>query len=313
MWDMGIGLVSGSGMFFLFLCAGMAIALEIAYNSSSHVFTNNRTSLRMHMKMEHKNRDGNRVLENGRLVYYKEKATREFWERLCSQYTKPDFYKPYQEGHLFEFEKIFNRHLPASGKILEAGCGTAQLVLALSAKGYDCYGLDYTLETLRNTQNLVGPLRLLSGDLHAIAVPDGAFDAIISIGVVEHNYLGPEKILKEMTRVLKKGGVMLISVPYFNSLRKWRADHGAYQDDVLGLEFYQYAFSRREFSDFIVSCGYEIEAVYSYSHQKTLSEELHWLKRVPASLRKLIMRLSKYVPYVNSDLGHMLMVIARKR
>lgn len=259
------------------------------------------------------NRDGNRILENGRLVYYKQTANREYWESVWLQYSAPDYYTPFRQGKLFDFEKIFKRHLPKKGKILEAGCGTAQLVLALNANGYNCMGLDYASDALGVAQRMAGPLKLVSGDLTKLGVSNDAFDAIISIGVVEHRYAGPEPFLNEMSRILKTGGVMLISVPFFNPLRRWRSRHGAYRDNITGLDFYQYAFTKEDFCRIIETAGYKIESTYSYSHQKTLSEELSWLKKLPAPLTKFIMRLSKHIPYVNSEIGHMLMIVARKK
>lgn len=258
------------------------------------------------------NRDGNRRLENGRLVYYKKTATSQFWEELWEKEITPHTYQAFKEGLLFEFEKMFTRHLPKNGKILEAGCGHAQLVVALNVRGYDCYGLDYAFQAMRRARQIAGDLRLVCGDITALGVASESFAAIISIGVVEHRRDGPEPFLQEMYRLLQPGGIMLISVPYFNPLRHWRAKRGAYRDDVSGLEFYQYAFSRNEFCQFLVNAGFDVEKTYTYSHQNTLNQELHWLNRLPAGLKKLILRISKHIPYINSQLGHMLMVVARK-
>lgn len=260
-----------------------------------------------------KPKDGNRRLEGKRLVYFHEKADEKYWETVWSSYAKPEYYEMFKTGQLYSFEKIFLRHLPKYGKILEAGCGTAQYVLALNTKGYNCIGLDYEFQAMRTANKYAGPLKLVCGDITKLSITKDAFEAIISLGVVEHRQSGPDVFLQEMYRILKPGGLLLISVPYFNDLRRWRAKHGAYQDDVTGLEFYQYAFTREEFSRILEINGYEIEAVYSYSHQNTLSQELHWLKRIPAFLAKLIIRISKHVPYINSDWGHMLMIVARKK
>lgn len=260
-----------------------------------------------------KNRDGNRRVEGNRLLYYKSEANVEHWENLWEQNLISEMYKPFKAGKLFEFEKIFLRHLPRAGKILEAGCGMSQFVLALTSRGYDCYGLDYAFQALHRATLSTGMLRLVCGDITALGIADATFSAVISIGVVEHRFAGPEPFLKEMHRVLEQGGLMLISVPYFNPLRRWRARHTAYQDDVSGLGFYQYAFTREEFCGLLAHAGFEVEKTYTYSHQSTLRQELHWLKRLPEALQKLVLRVSKYIPYVNSQLGHMLMVVARKR
>jgi len=258
------------------------------------------------------NRDGNRRIESSRLVYYHKTPSKEYWEKLWEGQMLPGFYEPFRAGKLFNFKRIFIRHLPKRGMILEAGCGSAHLVLALNVNGYDCLGLDFAVQTLRYAQHAVGPLPLISGDLTAIGISDEVFDAIISIGVVEHRRAGPEPFLVEMHRVLKPLGTLLISVPYFNPLRQLRARRGAYQDDVRGLDFYQYAFTRDEFCRLLMDAGFEIETTYTYSHQHALTQELRWLKKIPESLKNLILRISKYVPYINSQAGHMVMVVARK-
>lgn len=258
------------------------------------------------------NCDGNRRMENGRLIYYQRTANQGFWEDLWSKEVTLDYYKPFQAGKLHNFEKIFKRHLPKDGMILEAGCGTAQLVVALNSNGYNCMGLDYAINAMRKAREIAGPLPLIAGDLTTIGIAENTFDAMISIGVVEHRRDGPEIFLREMRRILKPGGLLMISVPYINPLRRWRAGRGAYQDDVSGLDFYQYAFSREEFCRILETVGYEVEITYSYSYKSALVQELHWLNTIPGLVKKFILRVSKYVPYVNSELGHMLMVVTRK-
>ena len=265
------------------------------------------------MIKQKRNHDGNRHVEEDRLVYYQKAATPEYWEDLWFKSVNAQMYEPYKTGKLFEFSKFFLTHLPYTGLILEAGCGSAQFVTALNARGYNCIGLDYAFNAIHRANQLVGPLRLICGDITALGLANASFSAIISIGVVEHRQSGPEPFLKEMHRILQPGGVMLISVPYFNPLRRWRAKHGAYQDDVSELEFYQYAFTQKEFTSFLERSGFQVERTYSYAHQNTLRQELHWLKRIPAYFQKIIFRISKHVPYVNSELGHMLMVVARKK
>lgn len=259
------------------------------------------------------NRDGNRRVENGRLVYYNRTADQDFWEGVWLNELTAQYYAPFLAGKLYLFEKMFKLHLPRQGRILEAGCGTAQQVVALNANGYNCFGLDYAFHAMQRANQIAGPLRLVCGDVTALGLADGVFDAVISIGVVEHRREGPEPFLVEMRRILKPGGTMLISVPYFNPLRRWRAKRGAYQDDVSGLNFYQYAFTREEFCRILEEADFEIEATHSYAHQNTLNQELLWLKRIPPFLQRLVLRISKYVPYVNSEIGHMLMAVARKK
>jgi SAM-dependent methyltransferase len=41
-----------------------------------------------------------------------------------------------------DYERLIYKYLPLKSKILEAGCGVGQVVLALRARNFDCYGLD---------------------------------------------------------------------------------------------------------------------------------------------------------------------------
>lgn len=265
------------------------------------------------MVINGKNMDGNRRVENDRLVYYKQNTTSEYWENLWEKEITEDRYTPFKAGNLFEFARIFPKHLPKTGRVLEAGCGTAQFVVALNAQGYDCFGLDYAYRAMRRANELAGPLPLICGDITSFGLANDVFEAVISIGVVEHRREGPEPFLDEMWRVLKPEGIMLISVPCFNPLRRYRAQRGAYQDDVQGLGFYQYAFTPAEFCMILEQAGFIVEKTYTYAHQNTLNQELHWLKTVSPFVKKLFLRFSKYIPVINSRWGHMLMVIARKR
>lgn len=257
-------------------------------------------------------KDGNRQLEGERLVYFHQKADKEYWKTVWSTYANQEYYEPFRAGTLNPFEKIFTRHLPKQALVLEAGCGTAQYVKALNVRGYRCMGLDYEFHAMKMANIYAGSLPLVCGDITALGMAENSFDAVISLGVVEHRRAGPEPFITEMCRILKPAGILLISVPYFNPLRRWRAARGAYQDEVGEMDFYQYAFTRMEFYRFLEKAGFEIEKYYTYSHQNTLSQELHWLKKIPESLKKIILRISKYVPYVNSEIGHMVMVVARK-
>lgn len=268
---------------------------------------------KVNMKKTKSVRDGNRRLQGERLVYFHQKADEGYWRGVWSTYANPEYYQPFIAGSLIPFERIFTRHLSKQELILEAGCGTAQYVKALNVRGYRCIGLDYEIKAMEMANIHAGPLPLVCGDITALGMAENSFNAVISLGVVEHRRAGPEPFLEEMCRILTPGGTLLISVPYFNPLRRWRATRGAYQDEVDEMDFYQYAFTKKEFCQFLESAGFEVEKYYTYAHQKSLSQELHWLNKIPESLKKLFLRISKHIPYVNSQIGHMLMVIARKK
>jgi SAM-dependent methyltransferase len=179
-----------------------------------------------------------RRLEDVRLAYYKTRTDAQFWdEHWKTNLTKEAFLR-YQEGYLSFFEKPFEKYLPRTGRILEAGCGIGQYVMALRFRGYDCEGVDWSEQTVDTVTGLFPDLPVHKGDVTRLDVPEGHYQGYISLGVVEHRQAGPQPFLAEAARVLSTGGVLLISVPYFHSLRKLKARLRLYGGSTQGLDFY---------------------------------------------------------------------------
>ena len=112
-----------------------------------------------------------------------------------------------------------------NARVLEIGCGRGQLQDA--APGY--VGFDISQESGRN---LAKPF--VCGVAEALPFADQSFDVVMSFAVLEH-LVCPETALTEMSRVLKKGGQMILDaawrvppwrslgleVRHYNELRVW--------------------------------------------------------------------------------------------
>ena len=138
--------------------------------------------------------------------------------------------------------------------------------------------------------------------------------AYISIGVVEHDEHGPSLFLEEAFRILKKDGIALISVPYINPLRRIKALLGSYYRGPTDLPFYQYAFSKTEFTQYLTSVGFQVIKCAQYGGYKGLVDEFAYINKLfdmPQGwrLRKWVMN-SNFLNKVN---GHMMMYVAVKR
>ncbi len=158
---------------------------------------------------------------------------------------------------------VLLRHLPKDGLILDAGCGTAKWLMYLRALGYRTVGIDISHEACAIARDTDPALRLLVSDTRRAAVRDHSVDAVISLGVVEHEEAGPMEGLRELHRMLKPGGLLIIDTPYNNPFRRlvtnpihslmvWRRRRMGWK-----LAFSEYRFSARELRDFLVQAHFE--------------------------------------------------------
>jgi len=109
---------------------------------------------------------------------------------------------------------IFMKRLPEiKGRVLEIGCGVARYVCKnVRKQGCEWTGLD---------PSFVQPIKSIfavKGTVGSIPFPDDSFDWVISLASIEHWHEkgdGILKGLKEIRRVLKPGGSMLIDCVFF--------------------------------------------------------------------------------------------------
>ncbi|MBF0627601.1 MAG: methyltransferase domain-containing protein [Magnetococcales bacterium] len=260
-----------------------------------------------------------RTVEQHRLTWFHAHAPASYWEDLWDQHLNPETYRNAEQGDLGEFEEVFTRFLPRSGPILEAGCGVGTFVLALRQRHYEAEGVDNAVRTIEQALRLRPDLPLRVGDVGNLAVPDDHYAGYFSNGVVEHFRAGPEKILLEAWRVLRPGGVAIITVPYFNPLRRLKARLGRFRNDPTGLEFYQYAFGAPEFLTILAGVGFTILQTDHFGLQKGLRDEWPFLGRIqhlpwigPALGWRIQSCLRRCQKPLSRCCAHMLRVVVRK-
>jgi ubiquinone/menaquinone biosynthesis C-methylase UbiE len=106
--------------------------------------------------------------------------------------------------------------------VLDVGCGHGILLEELAKHGHDAIGIDINPSMVRTAREasqkpLPGRMSCLISDCEALPFPDDHFDVVACVGVLQ--YLEREAdCLKELNRVSKPGGRIIVTLPNIHPL-----------------------------------------------------------------------------------------------
>lgn len=137
--------------------------------------------------------------------------------------------------------------LPEAGrvsrKILDAGCGTGWNLQALSVFG-ETHGVDLSPLAVATTKRRGG--RVSRGNLLSLPYESSSFDVVTSFDVIYHAWVVDDvQAVRELARVLKPGGVLLLKAPALKIL--W----GAHDEAVLS----RHRYTRPEMEALVAAAG----------------------------------------------------------
>jgi 2-polyprenyl-6-hydroxyphenyl methylase/3-demethylubiquinone-9 3-methyltransferase len=105
-------------------------------------------------------------------------------------------------------------------RVLDVGCGAGFLTNELARRGHQVVGLDAAADSLEvaAAHDVTGDVNYVQGDARALPWPDGTFDAVCAMDLLEH-VEEPGQVVEEAARVLAPGGRF-----YFHTFnRTWLA------------------------------------------------------------------------------------------
>jgi len=108
------------------------------------------------------------------------------------------------------------KNFPERVKImLDAGCGTGIYSFALAEKVDNINSVDLSSEKISDARkiNIFNNIDFSEGDLCKLNFEKNHFEVVICSDVLEH-IKNDEKAFSELSRVLKSGGTLLLTVPY---------------------------------------------------------------------------------------------------
>ena len=192
-------------------------------------------------------------------------------------------------------------------------------------RGARTFGVDISLPTIGLARQafaaagLTGGLSAAGGDVRDLPFANDSFDAIYSMGTIEH-FVETERAVAEMARVLKPGGRAIVGVPnrYDPFLRPLMAT--ALQ--AVGLYGYGYekSYSRRSLRRMLEAAGlavvHETAILFIPGGLRMLDLACHsWcrpLARVTGALVYPFVLLDRHVPATRRH-GYLLATVVRKR
>jgi len=125
---------------------------------------------------------------------------------------------------------LFNRFGFKKGqRFLEIGCGTGDFLKAFQGLGLDCSGVDISDCSVNNLKEF----DVKKCDLEKDKLPydDEVFDIVYSKSVIEH-IMYSSNLMKEMIRVLKHGGKIIILTP------DWKSQMNTFYNDFTHVKPY---------------------------------------------------------------------------
>jgi ubiquinone/menaquinone biosynthesis C-methylase UbiE len=122
----------------------------------------------------------------------------------------------FQQRSSLALDWIDQLSLPKGARALDMGSGPGWASVALAERGYRVSSMDLSqamIETTRRNASSAGMEELVEvsiGDAQRMAFADGTFSVVIALGLLSYLEL-PEQAIREMARVTRSGGYVLLT------------------------------------------------------------------------------------------------------
>ena len=120
--------------------------------------------------------------------------------------------------HLLNYEvsKVIKEAKIRTGRLLDVGCGSGNRLNIFRESGFETYGVEIS-QYAEYARDRLG-LKVTQGDLFDAQFPDAFFDIITLHNVLEHTH-DPQSVIKELHRILKEDGIIVVQVPNIDCLQ----------------------------------------------------------------------------------------------
>jgi ubiquinone/menaquinone biosynthesis C-methylase UbiE len=182
-------------------------------------------------------------------------------KNLTDQYTQ-DYFEELEKADMVEYPRnarivdLIQQH-KKTGLLLDIGVGTGLFMEIAAKRGFEVFGLDvseYAIKNVAKRLKIKSGNKLIVSEFSSKTFPSGFFDVVNLRHSIEH-VTDPEKLLGNVFRVLKPGGVVTIATP--NSFG-WHAK--IYRDlwPHWSVPYHIQFFSKRSLNELVKKTGFAI-------------------------------------------------------
>ncbi|MFC1534662.1 class I SAM-dependent methyltransferase [Thermodesulfobacteriota bacterium] len=215
-----------------------------------------------------------------RLVYCSQRASPEFWDAHWERNYFEQAIKGQRNWFIIKITRHFLNH---GSRVIDGGCGWGDKVYSLNQAGFDAYGVDYTVNTVKLIHQYAPGLKIFHSDVRELPFKTDFFDGYWSLGVIEHFYEGYDSIASEMARVLRPGGYLFLMFPCMSPLRRLKSRLSSYPNlpgsfDPEKDRFYQFALNVDTVVDQLKRLGFHLRFKLRTAGVKGIKDEIPSLK-----------------------------------
>jgi len=120
--------------------------------------------------------------------------------------------------HSMKLLRLLSSYSPPPGRLMEIGCATGLFLTDAHAAGYSVTGV----EPAAGHRELIPPhiaSSVLPRKLEEVDLPDGTFDVIVAMQLLEH-LVNPAVFAQKLKDMLKPGGIAYIETPNFDCVSR---------------------------------------------------------------------------------------------
>jgi SAM-dependent methyltransferase len=142
--------------------------------------------------------------------------------------------------------------LPTAAQVLDAGCGSGRTLQELEHYG-EVHGIELSAEAAEVARSR-GHGQVVTGPVERLPWPDGTFDLITCLDVLEH-LADEHTAMRELARVCRPSGWAVLTVPAYQAL--W-----SHHDEA---NHHYRRYGRRTLREAVAGAGWRIERMTSFN------------------------------------------------